>query len=50
MQNCDSHERGAHFQRKHEKWSEDEKWSRKTLDGKGDGYLRGLSGAKNRKC
>ena len=43
--------RGAHFQKIHEnKWSEDEKWSRKTLDGKCDGYLWGLGRAKNRKC
>ena len=32
------------------KWSEGEKWSRKTLDGKCDGYMWGLGGAKKRKC
>ena len=32
-------EREACFQKNHEnKWSESEKWSRKTLDGKCDGY------------
>ena len=42
---------GAHFQTNHEnKWSESEKWSRKTLDGKCDGYMWGLGGAKKRKC
>ena len=42
---------GIHFQKSHEKrWSEDEKWSRKTLDGKCDGYSWGLSGAESRKC
>ena len=43
--------RGAHFQKIYEKkWSESEKWSRKTLDGKCDGYMWGLGGAKKRKC
>ena len=43
--------RGAHFQKIHEKrWLESEKWSRKALDGKCDGYMWGLGGAKNRKC
>ena len=43
--------RGLHFQKIHEKkWSESEKWSRKTLDGKCDVYLRGLGGAEKRKC
>ena len=43
--------RGAHFHNKYEKkWSESEKWSRKTLDGKCDGYMWGLGGAKKRKC
>ena len=38
--------RGAQFQKIYEKkWSESEKWSRKTLDGKCDGYMRGLGGA-----
>ena len=38
--------RGAHFQKIHEKkWLESEKWSRKALDGKCDGYMRGLDGA-----
>ena len=32
------------------KWSENEKWSRKTLDGKCDGYMWGLGGAKKQKC
>ena len=41
---------GGHFQKSYEKrWSESEKWSRKTLDGKCDGYLWGLGGAKKRK-
>ena len=48
---CLPFQRGAHFQKFHEKkCSEDEKWSRKTLDGKGDGYSWGLSGAEKRKC
>ena len=43
--------RGGHFQKNLEKkWSESEKWSRKTLDGKCDGYMRGLGGAEKRKC
>ena len=43
--------RGAHFQKNIEnKWSESEKWSRKTLDGKCDGYMCGLGGAEKRKC
>ena len=33
-----------------QKWSESEKWSRKTLDGKCDGYMWGLGGAENGKC
>ena len=32
------------------KWSENEKWSRKTSDGKCDGYMWGLGGAKKPKC
>ena len=41
--------RGVHFQRIHrKKWSESEKWSQKTLDGKCDGYMWGLGGAKKR--
>ena len=37
---------GAHFQKNHEiRGSESEKWSRKTLDGKCDGYMWGLGGA-----
>ena len=44
-------ERGAHFQKNHKiNRSENEKWSRKTLDGKHDGYMWGLGGAKKRKC
>ena len=36
---CFPLEREAYFQKNHEnKWSESEKWSRKTLDGKCDGY------------
>ena len=31
------------------KWSENEKWSRKTLDGKCDGYMSGLGGVEKRK-
>ena len=43
--------RGAQFQKFHEtKWSESEKWSRKTLDGKCDGYMWGFGGAEKRKC
>ena len=43
--------RGAHFQKIHaKKWLESEKWSRKALDGKCDGYMWGLGGAKKRKC
>ena len=42
---------GAHFQKIHEKkWSESEKWSRKTLEGTCEGYMCGLGGAKKRKC
>ena len=41
--------RGGHSQKKCEKkWSESEKWSQKTLDGKCDGYMRGLDGAEKR--
>ena len=41
----------AHFQKKHEKiWSEHEKWSRKTLDGKCNGYMWGLGGAQRGTC
>ena len=43
--------RGWHFQKSHEKkWSESEKWTRKTLDGTCEGYMCGLGGAKKRKC
>ena len=43
--------RGAHFQKNREKTlPESEKWSQKTLDGKYDGYMRGLDGAEKRKC
>ena len=38
-------QRGAQFQTNHEtKWLESEKWNRKSLDGKCDGYMRGLDG------
>ena len=48
---CFLQQRGVHFQKIHEKsWSESEKWSRKSLDGKCDGYMWGLGGAKKRKC
>ena len=48
---CFLQQRGVHFQKIHEKsWSESEKWSRKSLDGKCDGYMWGLVGAKKRKC
>ena len=48
---CFLQQRGVHFQKIHEKkWSESEKWSQKTLDGKYDGYMRGLDGAEKRKC
>ena len=44
-------QRGAQFQKNHEKkWLESEKWNRKSLDGKRDGYMRGLDGAEKRKC
>ena len=43
--------RGAQFQKNHDtKGLEIEKWSRKAVDGKCDGYMRGLDGAKKRKC
>ena len=48
---CFLPERAAQFQKNHEtKWLESEKWSRKALDGKCDGYMWGLGGAKKRKC
>ena len=48
---CFLPKRGIHFQKIMKKrWSESEKWSRKTLDGKCDGYMWGLGGAKKRKC
>ena len=48
---CFLRRQGAHFQKNHEQTlSESEKWSRKTLDVKCDGYMRGLGGAKKRKC
>ena len=38
--------RGSHFQKiREKKLLDSEKWSRKTLDGKCDGYMRGLDGA-----
>ena len=47
---CSPCGRGAQFQKNHEKkWSESEKWGRKTLDCKGDGYTWGLGGAKKGK-
>ena len=43
--------RGAQFQKFHEnKVPESEKWSRKTVDGKCDGCILGLGGAKKRIC
>ena len=43
--------RGAHFQKNREnKLPESAKWNQKTLDGKYDGYMRGLDGAEKRKC
>ena len=43
--------RGAHFQKNREtKVPESEKWNQKTLDGKYDGYMRGLDGAEEQKC
>ena len=43
--------RGAHFQKIREtNLPGSEKWSRKTLDGSCDGYMRGFDGAKKRKC
>ena len=48
---CFLQQRGVHFQKIHEKsWSESEKWSRKSLDGKCDGYMWGHGGAEQRKC
>ena len=48
---CFLQQRGVHSQKINEKkWSESEKWSRKTLDGKCDGYMWGLGGVKKRKC
>ena len=48
---CFLHRRGAHFHKIHEKtWPENEKWSRESLDGKWNEYVRGLDGAENRKC
>ena len=42
--------RGAQFQNYHEKkWSESQKWGRKALYCKGDGYMWGLGGAKKGK-
>ena len=42
---------GAHFQKNRKKmWSDSGKWSRKTIDGKCDGYMGGLGGTKKRKC
>ena len=42
---------GAHFQNIRKKtWSDSAKWSRKTIDGKCDGYMGGLGGTKKRKC
>ena len=44
-------QRGAHFQKNREnKLPDSERWSRKTLYGKCDGYMRGLDGAEKRKC
>ena len=43
--------RGAHFQKNREKTSsESEKWSQRGLDGKYDGYMRGLDRTEKRKC
>ena len=48
---CFLSRRGRHFQKNREKSRRKvKKWSQKTLDGKYDGYMRGLDGAKNRKC
>ena len=48
---CFLPKQGAQFQNNHEnKWPESEKWSRKTLDGKCDGYMWGLGGARKRNC
>ena len=42
---------GAHVQKIRKKmWSDSAKWSRKTIDGKCDGYMGGLGGTKKRKC
>ena len=38
------------FRKNMKKLSGSEKWSRKTLAGKCDGYMWGLGGAKKRKC
>ena len=51
LKSCFLCRRGGHFQKNREKkWSESERWSQKTLDGKCDGYMRGLDGAEKRKC
>ena len=48
---CFLQQRGVQFQKIHEKrWPESEKWSRKTLYGKCDGYMWGLGGAQKWKC
>ena len=48
---CFLPKRGAQFQKTHEKKvPEGEKWSREALNGKCDGYMSGLGGAKKRKC
>ena len=47
---CFPRRREAYFQKNHEnKSSGSEKWSRKTLDGKCDGYMWGHGGAKKPK-
>ena len=52
IQNCASCLGGNRIFRKFakQKLLDSEKWSRKTLDGKCDGYMRGLDGAEKRKC
>ena len=51
LKTCFPLEREAYFQKNHyKKWSEREKWGRKTFDGKCDVYRWGLGGAENGNC
>ena len=47
---CFLSRQGAHFQKiRKKRWSDSARWSRKTINGKCDGYMGGLGGAKKRK-